>query len=454
MATIRSVVGVSWGQAHKSRSTLFVVVFAVLPGLFLLGVCLGWATTAEAAPPPRGSASKRGLLLADQGNCVDAVPLLEEAETKRHAPETAMALAGCLVVLGDLVRASDLYASVARERPRRDWSARDRRVHREAEVRASEVEARVPRLLLEVDRSDAPDLQVAIDGRPVVELGAPIRMAPDTRVVVEAFAEGFRPFREEHVLREGQRLTVRIRLLPGPSGPRPTPVEGAAGDVETRDWIGARFRGVLMPQFLMNLAADGGATIYIPGGGLTYTRETDGGPDISIGVQYAAYQMGATAFKPRGTPDTEWEIVESDLHTTIASVDLLWGIPLDDAGTVELRLGAGVGLGIAFAGDLYRWQAYPPAGREGDPSLWEKCRGPNDPAGTFRYCNQLDKDRDRYGQVEPYWHEDGLRPLFFPWLSIPQVGLTFHATPRYALDLEVGATLNGLLTGIGMRGAL
>ena len=200
----------------------------------------------------------------------------------------------------------------------------------------------------------------------------------------------------------------------------------------------------------MNFVAEGGTTIFVPGGGITYTRNTNG-PDLSFGVQYAAYAMGSTAFKPHGAPATEWEIVEANLHTTTATADLLWRIPLDEKEIVELRLGAGIGVGIAFAGDIYRWQAFPPSGREDNPSLWEKCRGPNDPAGTFRYCNQLDKDANRYGKADPYWHEGGLRPLFFPWLSIPQVGLTFHTSETTALDVEVGATLNGLMTSLGMR---
>jgi hypothetical protein len=200
----------------------------------------------------------------------------------------------------------------------------------------------------------------------------------------------------------------------------------------------------------MNLAADGGTTIFIPGGGLAYTRRT-GGPDVTIGVQYAAYLMGATPFKAHGAPDTELEIVEANLHTSIGTVDLMWRFPLDDAERVELRLGGGVGIGIAFAGDLVRWQAFPPPGAGDDFSLWEKCVGPNNPAGTFRYCNQLDKDAARYGASEPYWHEDGLRPLFFPWVSLPQLGLTIYPTPKSALDLEVGATLNGLMTSLGMR---
>lgn len=429
-------------------------------------VPVGISGVAEASAP-------QGLKLAARGDCVRAVPVLEKAEASRPAPETAVALAKCLVVLGELVGGSDLYQRVASEPAQKTWTPRDHVAHKSAKREAPRVEARVARLSVSVDRADAADFQITIDGKPIRDLGKPVRVAPDVKIIVEAFAEGFRPVREELVMREGEKRDLRVTLVRDPTGkaaPRPAagdPAEGEpkAGEDEpppaepespespdglSRDWVGARFRGVLMPQFIMNLAADGGTTIFIPGGGLTYTRRTDG-PDVTLGVQYAAYLMGPTPFKPHDAPITELEIVESELHTTIGTIELMWRIPLDDANRVELRLGGGVGVGIAFAGDLFRWQAYPPAGREGDPSQWEKCRGPNDPAGTFRYCNQLDKDASRYGQPEPYWHEDGLRPLFFPWVSLPQVGLTIFATKSSALDFEMGATLNGLMTSLGMR---
>ncbi len=436
------------GVATASWAVLLPAALAVL-------LATGDASAAPATSPTAArkaaAAGKRGVGLAEAGNCVDALPLLEEAEARAHTPEIAVALAGCLVNVGDLRRAADLYDAVARERPKRTWTPRDHRAQRVAGQRDDEVEARVPKILFEIEGDEAADLQVAVNGRPVADLGVPLRIESDVTIRVEAFAEGYAPFQRELVLREGEKQTVRIALQrQAPPAGAPVAPEREGGDGAPVDWIGARFRGVLMPQLLMNLVADGGTTIFVPGGGLTYTRRTSG-PDIVIGVQYATYQMGSTAFKPHGAPDTEWEILESDLHATIASADLMWRIPLDDAQKVELRLGAGIGVGIAFAGEIRRWQAYPPDGAEGDPDLWEKCAGPNDPAGTFRFCNQLDKDIDRYGRAEPYWHEDGLRPLFFPWLSVPQVGLTFHTTEATALDLELGLTLNGIMTGVGMR---
>lgn len=413
------------------------------------------------------ASAQKGLELAARGDCVHAVPELEKAEATRHAPQSAVALAKCLVAVGELVRASDLYRQVASEPAQKAWTPRDHAAQRTAKREAPAVESRLAHLLVRVDRADAADLQITVDGKPIRDLGKPVRVAPDVKIVVEAFAEGFRPFHEELLMTEGEERDLRVSLvrdptakgLPGSAGrpagasdpdPRAEEPGASPAGVLPQDWLGARFRGVLMPQFMMGLVADGGTTLFIPGGGLTYTRRTSF-LDVAVGVQYAAYLMGPTPFKPHGAPATELEIVESNLHTTIGSVDLMWRFPLDEAERVELRFGVGVGVGIAFAGDLLRWQAYPPLGAEDDPTLWKKCRGPNNPAGTFRYCNQLDKDKTRYGQPEPYWHEDGLRPLFFPWLSLPQVGLTVFPTRSSALDLELGATLNGLMMSLGMR---
>src|SRR5262249_41980106 len=119
--------------------------------------------------------------------------------------------------------------------------------------------------------------------------------------------------------------------------------------------------------------------------------------------------------------------------------------------TAVLRAGGSIGIGWTFAGELYRTQAYPPRGAK-SPYDWVKCTGPDNPPGTFRYCNQLDKDADHYdGFAEPNWFQGGARPLISPWVAFPQLGLTVSPSPKFALDLEAGLTLSGILTGLGFR---
>jgi hypothetical protein len=177
--------------------------------------------------------------------------------------------------------------------------------------------------------------------------------------------------------------------------------------------------------------------------------------DVMVGLGYMSYRKGETPFKGKGTPDTEWEFVSSTLQALLASVDLVWSFPLDAKKSWFFRLGGGVGIGWTFLGDLHRVQAYPKSGKPGDPHAYAKCKGPNDPRGTFRYCNTLDKDASHYGNfAEPNWFKGGVRPLVYPWLVLPELGITWRVTGRVAIDLEAGASLSGILTGLGLRFAL
>jgi hypothetical protein len=214
--------------------------------------------------------------------------------------------------------------------------------------------------------------------------------------------------------------------------------------------LGARFRGVVFPEFLTDLISEGGRTTFWPGGAVTYTAGL-GDVDVVVSLQSMAHPMSSTPFKPKGTPDTEWEVIESDLWSGVAAVDVLYRIDLDDAGDVALRLGAGLGIGWAFAGEVRRWQSFSPSGEPGDPYSYPKCRAPNDPVGSFRYCNQLDKDANRYGDPDTSWFDGGLRPTFFPWNVLPEIGLDVVIDDDVGLELEVGATPTGLLTGVGVR---
>src|SRR5262249_12367290 len=152
--------------------------------------------------------------------------------------------------------------------------------------------------------------------------------------------------------------------------------------------------------------------------------------DLTFSLGYMSYSMGETPFKPKGAPDTDWEIISSSLHMLVAEVDLSWSFPLDAAERWSFDLGGGLGIGVAFAGNLFRTQAYPPGFKPGNPSSYRKCAGPNDPAGSFRYCNTLDKDATHYGgYADADWFHGGLRPLIYPWVVLPELGVSFRPTP-------------------------
>lgn len=410
--------------------------------------------------------ARQGITLAKRGNCAKAVPILEEVELERHRPSTAEALAGCYASQGELVRAAELYRVVGAEKPIRGWTRDDHNAKYRSKKKAAELDARLPSIKFKVSE-DYEDLEIELDGRPVTSPNEPRQFLPDAEVTITARAKDKKEIEETITLSEGERRVYIITLEKADpkAPPKPKKASGASGASgsggSSSIALGARFRGMIIPKFLMNAFGDGGTTMFAPGGDLTLTAAL---PDVDIAVSlgYSSYRMGEVAWKPSGRPDTEYEILQSDLQAMLATVDLLWNIPLDKLGRVSFRVGGGIGVGWTFAGNLYRTQAYPESLLAGDPyraqpvsadpSEYVKCAGPNAPLGTFRYCNQLDKDAAHYGgYMEPSWFDGGVRPLVFPWVTFPQVGISWRIAPRLTLDIDGGLTISGFMTAAGLR---
>lgn len=409
---------------------------------------------ARAAGPDPAAQARKGVALAQRGDCPSAVPILEESELARHTPAAAFALAGCYVSMGELMRAAELFHTVALEQPLKTWTKADRDAVAKAPERAAEVDARIPSLRFDT-QDEYPDLEIEVDGHPVENLSKPLKVAPDVGHTVRAQARDHKEQTQKVVVGEGERKVVKIKLeREGPGG------ENGEGEGDKakgpgpgqRKWLGVGYRGYIIPKFVMNWLGDGGRTLVVPGAALKLTTPVANDLDLVVGFNWASYGMGPTPFKDKGTPDTEYELVESSLHSLGATVDLLWNFPLDDAKKWSFRLGGGAGIGVAF-GNLTRNQAYPASkSLVGDPYSWTKCAGPSNPTQYFRYCNALDKDKDHYGDYsEPSWFNGGKKPAIYPWAALPELGLSFRPTPGFAMDLEVALTLSGILTGIGMR---
>jgi hypothetical protein len=420
----------------------------------LAAVLLGLTVALGAAPAlggPGDAEGARGVLFARRRSCTKAVPLLEQAEKRRHKPSWAVPLADCYAAAGDLLRAAEVYRRVADEKPARYWLRADYNAAKAARQKAEKVEARIPTLRFQLPPGlDAVDVEV--DGKHVEDLSGELRVAPDVEVAISARAKGRRDFRDAVVLHEGERRVVVLDLAlttRPPPRPRARPPKRAP-----TSWLGVRYYGTVIPQFAMNLVADGGRNLVVPGGAFTFTTQA-GDAQLTLGLGYLSYRMEPTPFKPHGEPDTEWEIIGSSLQAFTATVDLMWAFPLDQADHVSFKIGGSVGLGWMALGDMTRVQSYPANGMPGNPASYLPCKGPNNPFGTFAYCNSLDKDAAHYpGYTEPDWFRGGIRPSLFPWLVLPQVGLTFHPSRTLAIDLDTGVSLSGILTSLGFRVAL
>ncbi len=231
---------------------------------------------------------------------------------------------------------------------------------------------------------------------------------------------------------------------PSPAGES---TKGSAAAGESSPWVeeenvdyrfvGLRARMAYIPEWMFGLfGADGGRAVIAPSFGPEYVTRRDGF-EVDTWLTFTSYGMGDTPFKASSDPDTSYEIVRSEIKTLAVGADFLWTKPLNDKG-LSLAYGMGAGIGVVF-GNLYRNQSYPPSGQPGDPEDYVKCPGPGGAHGD--YC---DNENDHYGDfTESNWINGGAKPVLFPWVAVPQVGLRWKASRQLVLRFDTGLSFPG-----------
>ena len=200
-------------------------------------------------------------------------------------------------------------------------------------------------------------------------------------------------------------------------------------------FVGARYRGVIVPKFMVNMFADGGETVYVHGFGPEFGIRKDGFETI-FSVWYAGYSMDPVPFKGKSDGEDAWEIVSSEVKVIYLTADFLWSHDLSSEFAVAYGFGAG--FGIVF-GDLHRQQAY-----KNDAGDYAPCIGEGNPDAD--YCGT---DNDHYGDyTEPNWADGGSKPVVFPWIAL-QTGLRFKPHKNFVARLDLGFGTSGFLLGVG-----
>jgi hypothetical protein len=203
-------------------------------------------------------------------------------------------------------------------------------------------------------------------------------------------------------------------------------------------YVGGRYRHVIVPQFVLNLFADGGALSHVPIAGLEFgTRRNH--VEYIFSLSYADYSTADLMFKGSGQPDTSYEKINSDLGVIFGKVEILYEVPLDKKGRFAFLIGGGVGIG-GVVGDLYRAQAYPltPGASPSDPSQWGRCSSSGTPDGS--YCVN---ENDHFGSyAEPSWIGGGSKPLIFPWIALPQASFRYKPLKFLQARVDLGLALS------------
>jgi hypothetical protein len=216
---------------------------------------------------------------------------------------------------------------------------------------------------------------------------------------------------------------------PSDAANKNSPVEEES---KTYYFAGLRYRGIIMPQFLLANFLDGAESQYFGGFGPEFTIRKNG-VDINLSIWYADYGMDETRVKGAGDPDYAWSSVKSTLK--------FWYLTIDLTGSTELKpqlswyYGGSAGLAMVF-GDVIRNELTPPFGNAAAP------------VNTWGYCQAGVEDLYCSGDTppnysEPSWFNGGSKPPLFPWLGV-QTGLRFKPHRRFVSRVELGLTLTGI----------
>jgi hypothetical protein len=239
-----------------------------------------------------------------------------------------------------------------------------------------------------------------------------------------------------------------------------TPLETTWDLSDTREdpskryyYFGLRYRGDVIPKFIINAFVDGGATIFSNAVGVELDSRKDNFSTV-FGLTLQNYNTGDLLFLQKDKPQTanNYSVINSSLNAIYASVDLLWSVPLDTEHHWDFEYGLGVGLGVVF-GALHDNWVYGGVGAPGsyyDPTTnqhFQQC--PNttvDPA-----CNPVNHSNATVSKVGNYSEESGIagpKPILFPMINIPQLGLRYKPVKTFEARLGLGFSLTGFWFGI------
>ena len=222
------------------------------------------------------------------------------------------------------------------------------------------------------------------------------------------------------------------------AGPKKT-VEEEPG--KTYRFVGLRYRGIIVPQFMVGLFADGGTTVYVHGIGPEFAIRKDN-VEYNLSAWLGFYSMDNTPFKGKDDGEDAWEHIKSELKVLYLTADFLFSEPMSPE--FAFNYGVGAGFGIVF-GSLYRSQVYPgPGDSLDDPGSWDQCAAFGSPPG--QYCVN---DNDFFQEKnESSWVNGGSKPNLFPWLAL-QFGLRYKPAAEFVGRLDLGFGTSGFFFGIG-----
>jgi hypothetical protein len=224
-------------------------------------------------------------------------------------------------------------------------------------------------------------------------------------------------------------------------------------------FFGVRYRGDVIPKFVINAFVDGGSTIYSNAVGLELDSRKDGFSTV-FNLTLQNYNTGDLLFlqKDKVTTANNYSVVNSSLNAIYAAVDLLWSVPLDSQHHWDFEYGIGVGLGVVFGALHDDWVYGGASGAAGatgpyyDPATnqhFTQCQTVNsDPNGN---CTTAAHSNASVAKVGNYSEQAGIvgpKPILFPMINFPDIGIRYKPVKTFEARLGLGFSLTGFWFGI------
>jgi hypothetical protein len=306
---------------------------------------------------------------------------------------------------------------------------------------------------------------VTVDGAAVASSldGAPVVVDPGSHAM-KFESEGATPVEKQISVDpevKGQRVAIDLDVNPPPPPvavvapvAAPPPSDGPGTMTDTSEdptkryyFIGLRYRGDIVPQFMINMFVDGGQTLYSNSIGIEADLRHDGFSLIPA-LTYSDYGTGDMLFLQKGKDAADpgnWSLVNSGLKAIYASADLLWSVRI--ANHWEFEYGAEFGLGVLFGTLEDNWVT-PTNGTQVSASNYTACQTITQGIGCSPANHQNATTNKVGGYQEPSWVNGGSKPNIFPLINFPQVGLRYKPIKQMEARFGLGFSLTGFWFGL------
>ncbi len=246
-----------------------------------------------------------------------------------------------------------------------------------------------------------------------------------------------------------------------PAAPKPLPTVDPPkghGDplLEKHDhwylWVGAGYQGTVLPAFLLGAFVTGAPTTYLS----TFKLSADfrkNGFSVVPSLSFSEYGTGDVLFLQRGKNEAvngNWSVVNSNIKSINAQVDLLWSTKVHRM--VDIEYGLGVGVGATFGGLLLNWVYGDDQGKYVSDSgrRFSACTSNVNPPNT-NGCNARDHSNSDVDRVDNYkersWFNGGSKPSFLPILT-PEIGVRIKPHQNFMTRVGLGWGLYGPWFGL------